>query len=118
MSNEQKIFRVNLREFGGKVYVGRPKGELGRTKFRLSEAEASNDVIVVVVPLDTFAINSSFLLGLVGPAIKASGSREAFLEKYRFEATEAQRSDFLDEAIDEAIGHVLIPDAPLLGRRK
>lgn len=118
MSNEKKTTRVNLRDFGGKVYVGRPKGELGREKLRLSSAEATSDLIVIVVPPDTFAINSSFLLGLVGPAIKAMGSRDAFLQKYRFEATDQQHADFLDEAVDEAISHVLIPDKPLLGRRK
>jgi hypothetical protein len=110
--------RVRLSDFGGPIYVGRPKGEAAREKLGLGAHEKTNAAVTIVVPPDTYAINSSFLLGMVGPAIKAAGTREQFLKKYAFEATREQREAFLNEAIDDAISHALIENVPLPGKGK
>lgn len=85
----QKGARVlNLGDFGGPVYIGRPKGEKAREKWKLNEIDESDESVIVVIPDGTFSINSSFFLGLFAPSIKALGSRELFMKKYQFKMPE------------------------------
>lgn len=82
MSNEIKI---DLAKFGGPVYSGRPKGEAAREKIDLDKIDKDPSAIVIIrVPDNTFSLNSSFFLGLLGKSIRAAGSREKFLEKFKF----------------------------------
>jgi hypothetical protein len=46
------------------------------------------DPVRVVIPEDTYAVNSSFFLGMFGPSLARLDSRERFFAHYRVEAPE------------------------------
>lgn len=113
-----EVSSVKLRDFGGPIYVGRPKGEAARKLLGLDSLEKSCGRISVVVPSDAYAINSSFLLGMIGPAIKRAGNRDAFFSLYAFEASPEQYDAFLTAALEDAVSHALVENKPLPGKRR
>ena len=89
MAKMQNPLEINFRDLGGPVYIGRPKGEATRKKFRLDEIDRSETQVIIEIPDDIYSINSSYFLGMFGPSIKFAGSREAFLKKFKFSASDA-----------------------------
>jgi hypothetical protein len=82
---EKKQFLIDFAKLGGPVYIGRKKGEAAREKLKLDNIDSDQGILVEVkIPTTTYSINSSFFLGLFGPSIRASGTREAFLKKFTF----------------------------------
>jgi len=79
---------IDFAKLGGPVYIGRPKGEAAREKLNVDCFDKDDNVVIdVVIPDNTYSINSSFFLGLFGDSIRAAGSREAFLKKYNFKTS-------------------------------
>jgi hypothetical protein len=96
MSNQSLI---NFKDIEGPVYTGRDRGERLRKTLKIDELDNTQESIEVVIPANTYSISSSFFLGLFGPSVIKSGSKEEFFKHYNFKTT-----DFLLRVID---GHAL-----------
>ena len=88
MTNEEKNETVidldHHRTEGVQVFAGRNRGKAVRRYARIDELDSDDEPVLVRVPDDTFAVTSSFILGLFGDSIAKIGE-EKFREKYRFE---------------------------------
>lgn len=84
MTSNQDELIIDLSNHGGPVYAGRPKGDKVREKYNLQEADQENRKVKIIIPEETYTINSSFFLGLLGNSIRYSGSKEKFLDRYTF----------------------------------
>jgi hypothetical protein len=73
---------INFQQFGGPVFVGRANGAEARRKLGIDELDAAKNPIPVLIPPGTYAVNSSFFLGLFGPSLSHFESGEAFLRHY------------------------------------
>jgi len=94
---------INLNKLGGRVYVGRPNGELARKFFHVEEFENGDQFpITVEFPKDAKTLTSSFFLGLFGDSVRKAGSRKGFLETFAFTANEDIMEE-IDEGIIEAL---------------
>lgn len=80
---------IDFSNFGGPIYSGRDRGELARKESDVDELERTNQTIQVKIDSSTYAVTSSFFLGLFGPSIKSSGSKERFLKKFNFSMDDA-----------------------------
>lgn len=108
MSNQ---IEIDFAKLGPPVYIGRDRGENEREKYNLDEIDKSNTCVNVIIPEDTYSINSSFFLGLFGKSILNAGSRDNFLNKYRFKAPtvfEEAIEKFIDRALFEK--NILLKD--------
>lgn len=74
---------VNFRSSGSKIFSGRDKGIAARNKLKLNEFDLINDYAEVLIPKDTWSMNSSFFGGLFEQSI-IDLKEEKFREKYRF----------------------------------
>lgn len=75
--------RIDLGRFGPPVFTGRARGEAIRAKSGLDK-KPMDEPVEVVIPEGTYAITSSFFLGLFGPSIRAAGSHEKFFGLFKF----------------------------------
>lgn len=101
---------IDLGDIGRQVFLGRNKGEQARVKFKLDDADVSGTKFTVLIPESTYAVASSFFLGLFGPSVRAAGSREHFLAKFDFKAPSSIRS-----TIDSCIARALHEHKALIG---
>jgi hypothetical protein len=93
---------LDFKRFGdSSVYVGRANGVAARKRFRVDRYDAENGEVTVVIPTDTYSLNSSFFLGLFGLSLKRFGSKERFLAHYKFDAPEHVMST-LESVLDTA----------------
>lgn len=99
-ANSERL--IDFAKIEGPVYTGRDRGERLREQLGLDAFDSSEVVVRVVVPEATYSISSSFFLGLFGPSIVKLGSRDSFLQKYRFET-----SAFLISLIEKHIARAL-----------
>jgi len=99
---------IDFANLGGPVYAGRPKGEQTRQALKVDAMDASREKVRVIVPDDTYALNSSYFLGLFGKSVVKFGSREAFLDHFEFVAP-----DFVLKEVDIGIQRALIESKPL-----
>lgn len=107
MSDE---IEIDLARFGGPVYSGRHRGELVREKINLDKIDQDPSAVVIIqVPENTFSLNSSFFLGLLGKSIRAAGSRENFLKKFKFKSP-----PHINEDIESGIERALLDRKSLL----
>ena len=67
---------------------GRKTGQIQRRKKQIDLIEKKYDEIVIIVPENFYYASSSFFLGLLGKSVRKCGSREAFLNKFKFKCTE------------------------------
>ena len=93
---------IDFARLGGPVYVGRANGFQIRKKLNLDAWDRQSEPVRVVIPDQTYSVNSSYFLGMFGPSIVHFDSRAAFLEHYRFEAP-----DHVMEAITLVIDRAL-----------
>lgn len=93
---------IDFKNIEGPVYTGRDRGERLRLQLKLDALDAEGRLVRVVIPEETYSISSSFFLGLFGPSIIKSGSRELFLERYKFIT-----SSFLVSVIEKHIVRAL-----------
>lgn len=92
------IMTIDFSKIEGPVYTGRDRGERLRTSYKLDVLDAAKTKIRVLIPEETYSISSSFFLGMFGPSVVNSGSKDLFYSRYEFVA-----DDFLRSIID---GHV------------
>lgn len=85
---------IELQKMEGSVYSGRPEGELARKKFNLDKIDKEHRKVIVRIPESTYAVTTSFFLGLFGKSIRQAGSRSAFLGQYEIQAPEVFRNAF------------------------
>jgi hypothetical protein len=105
-----KEIEIDLRKFGGPVYTGRDKGQSIREKNNLDKIDQDPLTnVIILVPENAFSLNSSFFLGLLGKSIRASGSREKFLAKFKF-----KNPPHIEEYIESGIERALLERTNLL----
>ena len=83
----EKINLLNFRSNGSKIFSGRDKGIDARKKLKLNELDSQEQKIEVIVPKDTWSINSSFFGGLFESSIinlKEDGFRKKYIFKLLF----------------------------------
>ena len=83
--------RIELKKFKrseSKIFTGRPQGEKARAELRLDDFDKNNESVDIIIPDDTFSVNSSFFLGMFQQSIKKLGE-ERFREKYRFKCNKS-----------------------------
>lgn len=93
---------IDFSTLGGPVYVGRANGAQARKRLRIDTLDAQKEPIRVVIPGGTYAVNSSFFLGMFGPSLTLFDSRDAFFGHYRFSAPE-HVTEALKLVIDRAL---------------
>lgn len=93
---------INFKDLGGPVYIGRARGEIVREKLKLDKYDSGDICVEVIIPDETYAINSSFFLGMFGNSIRKAGTREAFLAKYIFRC-----NDIFQDVIESCIARAL-----------
>lgn len=98
----QETVTIDFSNFGGPVYSGRDRGELARREKRMGDLDSSDGVIEVNISDATYAVTSSFFLGLFGPSIKKCGNRDAFLAKFQFDIPEPFKP-MLESCIERAL---------------
>lgn len=82
MAKKQDELRIDFAELGGPVYIGRARGRKAREQLGLEEFDEGDRVVKVLIPDGTYALNSSYFLGLFGPSIRRAGSISEFKSKY------------------------------------
>jgi len=105
--------KIDFKELGGPVFVGRERGNRVREKFNLDQIDTSDEKIQIIVPEDTYSINPSFFLALFGKSIRTLGDKEAFFKKYEIKAPE-----HILESIVSMVSRVLIEKKILLDEDK
>ena len=75
---------VDLRGLAGPVFSGRDRGVAAREQYHLSQIDASDDTVEVILPDTLYTLTSSFFLGLFGESVRKCGSVPGFERKYRF----------------------------------
>jgi len=93
---------IDFSKLGGPVYVGRANGAQARQKLKIESLDGQQDPVRVLVPMETYSVNSSFFLGMFGPSLTRFDSPELFFDHYRFEAP-----DHVIEAIRMVIDRAL-----------
>ena len=78
--------KIDFARMGGPVFSGRERGQINREKYDLDKIDVSKNTVEVVIPQGTYAVTSSFFLGLFGLSIQALGGRKQFREKYNINA--------------------------------
>jgi hypothetical protein len=106
-----RTFRIDLAKFrsgSARVFAGRPRGEEVRRSLQLALREVVDDATIeIVVPVDTYSVTSSFILGLLGDGIREL-KEEKFRRVYKFVGRDI--SAVVDDAVD-AVLHVSSPFA-------
>lgn len=100
MTTQSKM--IDFRKIEGPVYTGRKRGELLRGELHLDESDNAGVDVEVEIPEGTYAISSSFFLGLFGPSVISAGSKDAFFSRYHFKSPA-----FLKSVIDEYVSRAL-----------
>jgi hypothetical protein len=93
---------IDFQQFGGPVYVGRANGAEARRRLGIDTLDTIEKSIPVLIPNGTYAVNSSFFLGLFGPSLSRFESGEAFLRHYPLKGPE-HVVDSLHDIIDRAL---------------
>jgi hypothetical protein len=93
---------IDFKTIEGLVYTGRDRGERLRKEFKLDELDAEGGTVRVSIPEDAYTISSSFFLGMFGPSVVSSGSKDRFYARYHF-----QSPAFLQEVLDGYIARAL-----------
>lgn len=98
--------RIKLKDYidNKKVLSGREKGKKLREKLKIGEKDDDNEKVEIVIPMDVYAFNSSYFLGLFGESVRKLG-KEKFLEKYNFTCNEIIKLNILD-GIEDALNNV------------
>lgn len=101
--------KIDFSRMGGPVFSGRQRGQINREKHSLDELDHSNSPVEVIIPPNTYAVTSSFFLGMFGKSVQALGGREQFLGKYHINAP-----DMLKEKIEFYIELAVREKIPVL----
>lgn len=102
--------KINLENYRGaksRVFSGREEGKKVRKRLQLDHLDTQDQIIEIIIPDDTIAINSSFFLGLFGGSVRALGE-DVFRSKYQFLCKSA-----LNKSINDGIQRALKQSTPL-----
>jgi len=98
-----KVIVIDLGKYVGPIFTGRSRGEAVRKDFDLNKLDNIPNVsFIVKIPPDTFALNSSFFLGLFGPSVRTLGSRDRFLTRFKFQNPD-HISEFIESGVERAL---------------
>lgn len=100
---------IDLDEHGGPVYAGRTKGENVRAAYSLDAIDKTDKTVTILIPPNTYTINSSFFLGLLGDSVRYAKSKERFFKKFIFKP-----SDMFSKKIDDYVTRALHEKQSLL----
>lgn len=75
---------IDFSKYNGPVYTGRERGVRLRDQLALDAIDASDTVVEVSIPENTYTVSSSFFLGLFGPSVVRAGSKDKFYKQYHF----------------------------------
>lgn len=92
---------ILFQELGMPVFTGRTRGAEARRRLKLPAADMNDSVVHVIVPEETYAVTSSYFLGMFGDSVRALG-REEFLRKYKFSGP-ARILDRIPDWIERAV---------------
>lgn len=99
----ERIEKIDFKKLGGPTYIGRPNGLAARKNLRIESLERDPAVhFLVLIPKETYNINSSFFLGLFGDSIRMAGSAESFLKKFEF-VTEGREYLVISRSVERAL---------------
>lgn len=87
-----------------KVLSGRDNGAALRKKLDLEKIEKEKDKITIIIPIEVYAVNSSFFLGMFGKSVRTLG-KEEFEKKYYFKCNEVVKLN-IEDGINDAINNV------------
>ena len=86
MKSHDERVKIDLDEYrseGGRVFVGRERGQRCRQKANLDWLDERETAVEIHVPEDTFSVNSSFFLAMFAKSIRKHGAAR-FRELYEF----------------------------------
>ena len=89
-----KNMKIDFEDLGMPVFTGRQRGQDARVRLRLDDI-AAEDHVDVIIPDGTYAITSSYFLGMFGPSIRSLGL-ENFQRVFTFAAP-----DFIKEKVTD-----------------
>ena len=81
---------------------GRPLGNQQRKIWKIDQEEEQYEEIVIIIAPHILSISSSFFLGFLGKSVRKCGTREAFLQKYKFQCSSSIMVS-VEEGIKDAL---------------
>jgi hypothetical protein len=87
-----QTMKINFADLGMPVFTGRIRGQEARRRLKLDSIK-DDDTVEVVIPPETYAVTSSYFLGLFGPSVRSLGL-ERFQQVFQFTVP-----DFLKEQL-------------------
>ena len=94
---------IDLEEYtrDGKIrnLSGKDRGLDARRQYKLDEIDQGEESVIVRIPKYIYAISTSFFCGMFSRSYERLGSKEDFLVRYRFDATELQWKQ-IDQGIE------------------
>ena len=97
------------------LFTGRTEGKAAREFLGLDKIDLSGEIIEVKIPSRVFAITSSYFLGLFADSIRACGSREIFLQQFKFTCDERWWRDTISPCIERALFEGTLKADPVPG---
>jgi hypothetical protein len=95
---------IDFDRVGGRVYIGRPNGEMAREHFDVHQYDVDSDAVVEVrIPDNARTMSSSFFLGMFGESVTLAGSKDRFEQRFVFKA-----SEHINNQINDAINRALV----------
>ena len=90
---------LNFKDVGNAVVLsGRQRGVVVRKRYKLGEKEREENFICkIIVPDSIKVITASFLLGLFDESVLFFGSKEKFLQHYKFTFIDPDRKEIFDD---------------------
>lgn len=89
-----QTMKINFGDLGMPVFTGRLRGQETRRRLNLDSIR-DGDNVEVVIPPETYAVTSSYFLGLFGPSVRSLGL-ERFQQVFQFKVP-----DFLTEQLSD-----------------
>lgn len=100
---------IDFSKLGMPVFTGRDRGESARKDLKLDKLPP-NEIVDVRIPDDTYAVTSSFFLGLFGPSVRELGG-EGFERQFRFTGP-----DFVLSKVQDWVYRALRDKRDIFGR--
>jgi hypothetical protein len=100
---------IDFSKLGMPVFTGRDRGQKARKELKLDELPL-DEVVEVLIPDDTYAVTSSYFLGLFGPSVRELGG-EGFERQFQFKGP-----DFIVSKIQDWVMRALRDKRDIFGR--
>jgi len=93
---------IDFAKLGGPVFTGRTRGEELRKILSVEELDDTDTAVEVKIPDSTYAVSSSFILGLFGKSVVRAGTKQDFYKKYKF-TSNLMFKDIIDSCVTRAL---------------